>query len=183
MENKQKLSRAERLEIRILLERKYSHRALARALGRSPNTISYEVKENSVNGAYDPLKADRKARTRKKDAKFQWKKIDHDTALREYIIAGLEKHWNPDEISGRMKEDREPFYASKTAIYEWLYSARGQIHCRHLYQARYRKKPRKKNKTDRVMIPDRISITERSHGADNRSRYRNVSIPLHHLLD
>ena len=171
MENKQKLSRVERFEIWILLERRYSYRAISRVLKRSPNTISYEMRENNVNGVYDPLKADRKARTKKTDAKFQWKKINQDTALRDYIVSGLEKHWNPDEISGRMKEDQEPFYASKTAIYEWLYSARGQIYCHHLYQARYHKKTRKEEKTDRVMIPDRVSITERSLGADNRSRY------------
>lgn len=171
MENKQKLSRAERLEIGILLDRKYSLRAIAGALKRSPNTVSYEVRENSVNGAYDPLKADRKAKTRKKDAKFQWKKIDRDSALRDYVISGLEQHWNPDEISGKMKEDREPFHASKTAIYEWLYSARGQRYCKYLYSKRYTRRRRKTKKAGREMIPDRIGIDKRCLGADNRSRY------------
>ncbi len=53
------------------------------------------------------------------------------------------------------------FYASKTAIYEWLYSAWGQRYCEYLYSSRYRPKPRKKNKTKRVMIPDRNPIQER----------------------
>lgn len=171
MRNKEKLSRAERLEIKILLDRKYSLRAIARALKRSPNTVSYEVRTNRTNGVYDPMKADRKAKTRKKDARFQWRKIDHDPELQTYIVGKLMLGWNPDEISGRMKEDDEPFFASKTAIYEWLYSARGQVYCAYLYSKRYTRRRRKTKKAGRDMIPDRTGIDKRFLGADNRSRY------------
>lgn len=170
MKNNKKLSRAERLEIKILLDREYSLRDIAKALKRSPNTTSYEVRTNSVNGVYDPLKADRKAKTRKRNAKFQWKKIDHNPDLEAYIVGKLKLGWNPDEISGRMREDNEPFFASKTAIYEWLYTARGQRYCKYLYSKRYDRKRRKK-KADREMIPDRVSIEKRPKGAKNRSRY------------
>lgn len=171
MKKKGKLTRSERFEIAILLRKRYSYRKIGEAMGRSPNTISYEVKTNSVKGAYDPLKADRKARERKRASKFQWKKIDKDTTLREYVIRKLKAHWNPDEISGKMKEDQESFFASKTAIYEWLYGARGQQYCRYLYSKRYDRKPGKKNKTRRVMIPNRVSVDERFLGATNRTRY------------
>jgi len=168
MEKMKKLSRVERLEIGILLDKGYSCRAIAESMGRSPNTISYEVRKNSTNGVYNALKADKKARVKKKNAKYQWKKISHDNALRDYIVSKLEKHWNPDEIAGKMKEDREPFYASKTAIYEWPYSAYGQRYCKHLYTARYRKKKRKEPKTKRVMIPDRIGLDKRPFEAADR---------------
>jgi IS30 family transposase len=171
MKKKGKLTKAERFEISILLEKGYSHRKIGEAMGRSPNTVSYEVKTNSVKGVYDPLKADRKARERKRASKFQWRKIDEDKALREYIVLKLRAHWNPDEISGKMREDQEPFFASKTAIYEWLYGARGQRYCHYLYSNRYQKKPRKTKKTSRVMIPDRVSLGERFLGATNRTRY------------
>jgi IS30 family transposase len=161
MEKMKKLSRAERLEIEILLDKGYSYRAIAESMGRSPNTISYEVRENSTNGVYDALKADKKARIKKKGAKFQWKKINHDKALQDYIVSKLKKDWNPDEIAGRMKKDYEPFYASKTAIYEWLYSARGQRYCKYLYTARYRKKLRKEPKTKKTMILDRVGLDKR----------------------
>lgn len=161
MEKKKKLSRAERLEIGILLDKGYSYRAIAESMGRSPNTVSYEVRKNGTNGVYDALKADKKARVKKRNAKYQWKKINRDNALRDYIVSGLKKDWNPDEIAGRMKEDQEPFYVSKTAIYEWLYSARGQRYCKYLYTARYRKKKRKEPKTRREMIPDRRGVDKR----------------------
>ena len=85
-------------------------------------------------------------------------------------MKGLKDHWNPDEISGRMKEEKKSFYTSKTAIYEWLRTARGNKYCQYLYSERYYKKKRIK-KTERVMIPDRVSIDMRSMGALNRSRY------------
>lgn len=170
MKQSKKLNKAERLEISILLAKQYSHRAIAKAMERSPNTISEEIKRNSVKGVYDPKKAQAKARVRLKYRRFQWRKINQDDALRTYIIRGLRKHWNPDEISGKMNEDGEPFFASKTAIYEWLYGARGQRYCPLLYSRRYRPKKRKSKKA-RTMIPARISITERPLGATNRSRY------------
>lgn len=170
MRKSKKINNTERSEISILLAKGYRHRAIGRAMERSHNTISDEIRRNSVNGVYDPKKAQAKARTRLTYRRFQWRKINHDDDLRSYIIRRLRKHWNPDEISGRMREDREPFFASKTAIYEWLYSAWGQRYCPLLYSRRYHPKKRKPKKP-RVMIPARKSITERPQGATNRTRY------------
>lgn len=170
MKQAKKISKTERLEISILLEKKYSFRAIARALSRSPNAVSEEIKRNSVSGVYNPLKAEAKQQVRFKYRRFQWRKINQNDQLRAYIIKKLKDHWNPDEISGRMKEDHEPFFASKTAIYEWLYSARGQRYCPLLYSKRYNPRKRK-SKIEKAMIPARIPLTERPLGAENRTRY------------
>lgn len=170
MINREKIVLSERLEIEILLSKSYSYRKIAKALGRSPNTISYEVGINGGVMGYNAIRANQYARTRKKDTRHEWSKIEHHIELRAYIITGLEKHWNPDEIAGRMKRDREPFYASKTTIYEWLRSIYGQKYCQHLYARRYNKKKRLK-KTERVMIPNRIGLEQRFLGANNRTRY------------
>jgi len=171
MKKREKLKRAERLEIAILLKKDYSFREIANALERSPNTISYEIKNRSVNGEYDPIKAHNKARLKLRQRRFQWRKIEENTELKQDVIKGLKKHWNPDEIAGRIKRENKSFYVSKTAIYEWLRSNRGQYWCKYLYCKRYRKIKRKKNKTIRVMIPERVSIDKRFLGADNRTRY------------
>lgn len=170
MKKREKLILSERLEIEILLGKGYSYRKIAKALGRSPNTISYEVGVNGGILGYNALRADQYARTRKKDTRHEWSKIEHNPELRAYIIAGLEKHWNPDEIAGRMRIEGQPFYASKTAIYEWLRSIYGQKYCQYLYSRRYSKKKRSK-KTERVMIPNRIGLEQRFLGATNRTRY------------
>lgn len=170
MAKKPKLKLVERLEIKILLEKGYSLRAIARSMHRSPNTIAYEVEVNGGRKEYNPHYADQYARTRKKDTRREWSKIEHNPELRAYIIEGLEKHWNPDEISGSMKKEKKSYYASKTAIYAWLRTVYGQQYCAQLYSRRYYQKKRIK-KTERVMISERVSIGERFRGADNRTRY------------
>lgn len=161
--------RSERLEIGILLEKGYSRRAIARALGRSPNTVSYEIQENSTLGVYDPLKADAKARVRKHYRKLEWSKINEDPELMEFVVEKLKMHWNPDEIAGYLKRTKEAPYVSKTAIYEWLRTSRGERYCEHLYSKRKRVKKRRP-KAKRVIIPNRIGIARRPVGATNRSR-------------
>ena len=166
------LSRAERLEIKILLDKKYSLRAIAKALSRGKSTIAYEITENSTRGVYEPKKADAKARLRKRMRRFQWSKIEKYPTLKKFIIKKLKRHWNPDEIAGYMKKHRrEAGYVSKTAIYDWLRTARGERYCTHLYSGRKRVKRRKQKNTERVMIPNRVGIAERSAGATNRTRY------------
>ena len=170
MEKRSKLKKSERDEIEILRGKGYALRSIARTLNRSPNTISYEIKVNGGRTGYRAQYAQQYARTRAKDKRWQWSKIENDPALRADVIAGLQSHWNPDEISGKMRRDHLPFYASKTAIYEWLRTVHGQRYVPLLYSRRYYKKKREP-KTARVMIPDRVSIHERFWGATNKTRY------------
>lgn len=170
MTKKPKLKLADRLEIKILLDRGYSLRAIARSMERGHNTIAYEVEVNGGTEEYNPYNANMYARKRKKDSKLQWKKIDEDEDLKTFIVEKLLKHWNPDEIAGYMKRKKMKKYVSKNTIYRWLYSPRGQPYCSLLYSKRYNKKKREK-RTERVMIPNRVSISKRFLGANNRTRY------------
>jgi transposase, IS30 family len=169
MKKKGDLTRTERLEISILLEKKYSFRAIARVLDRSPNTISYEVRVNSVQGTYQPLKAQAKARLRKRMRKLQWSKINANPALEKKVVEKLEEHCNPDEIAGWLKRVRRHGYVSKTAIYDWLRSSRGERYCAYLY-SRLKRVKKRKPKAMKVLIPNRVGILERFRGATNRSR-------------
>jgi transposase, IS30 family len=170
MAKKPKLKLSDRLEIKILLGKRYSYREIGRVLGRSPNTLSVEVERNGGRETYDPYRAHQYARTRKKDAKVQWKKMEENKQLKSFVIEKLGCHWNPDEISGYMKGTQMEMQISKNSIYRWLYSPRGQQHCHMLYSKRFHTKKRKK-KTERVMIPERVGIEKRPMGADNRTRY------------
>lgn len=163
------LTPTERLEIGILLGKGYGSRAIAKALGRGKSTVNYEVAKNQVRGRYDPLKAQEKARLRKRMRRLEWSKIEQCPKLKGLIIEKLGRHWNPDEIAGWLKRTKQP-YVSKTAIYDWLRTARGERYCQHLYSKRKRVKKRKK-KAKRVMIPNRIGLERRFRGATNRTRY------------
>jgi IS30 family transposase len=153
---------------------------IARILGIVQSTVSREIKRNrrkvrirgaTKNGDYQSSVAEQKAYVRRKYAKYQGKKIHENQALEDYIVERLKQRWSPDEISGRMKYEHQPFYASKTAIYEWLYSSYGQKHCFHLYSKRFKQRKQKKNKTAKTMIPNRVSWELRPKGAENKSRY------------
>lgn len=170
MKKSKDLSRAERLEIKILLDKKYSLRSIARTLGRGHNTVSYEVKENSTHGVYDPLKAEAKARLRKRLRRLEWSKIEQDPDLKKLIIEKLGEHWNPDEIAGWLKR-RKKSYVSKTAIYDWLRTSRGERYCELLYSQRKRVVHRRGQRRKRVLIPNRVGIERRFAGATNRTRY------------
>lgn len=171
MKKASKITDAERSEIDILHAKGYSARSIARVLGRSPNSIASELTRNGYqDGRYVAARAKQKAYVRRQYARYQGKKIQDNDELRSFIVQRLGDHWNPDEIAGYLKHNPTlGMYASKTAIYEWLRSAWGQQYCGLLYCRRYRRKPHRKNKVARVMIPNRISITERPVAALDRN--------------
>jgi len=156
------LSLEERDRIQALFSSGHSQKEIAEVLERDKGTISRELKNNSrADGRYAAKYANHKAYVKKKYARYQGKKINENEELKVYIIKGLILDWNPDEISGRMKEQKLPFYSSKTAIYEWLYSIHGQLYCSLLPSKQYGKKKRKGEKAKKEMIPNRVGIEEK----------------------
>ena len=90
MKKASKLTDAERCEIDILHSKGYSARSIAKALGRSPNTVANELKRNSYrDGRYVATRAKQKAYVRRKYAKYQGKKIQESDELRSFIIQKL----------------------------------------------------------------------------------------------
>lgn len=165
--------------LQALLESGCKQEVIAKILGVSQPTISREVNRNRKKkwqkggtkiGPYEASVAEHKALVRREASKYQGMKIEQDNQLQKYIIEKLKARWNPDEISGRMKKDKKPFYASKTAVYDWLRSSYGQQYCAYLYSRRYRRKKRG-CKTEKALIPNRTSLERRPLGATNRSRY------------
>lgn len=170
--NYKQIKKEERNEISILLNKHYSIRDIAKALKRNPGTISREINNNSVNGQYDPEKADHKAYVNRKYAKYQGKKINENKQLKNCIIDGLMRYWSPDDISGRMIFDKQPFYASKTNIYEWLYnSIEGYYLTQFLYSQRRKPRKQNKDKPQRTLIPNRISIDLRPNTINHKREY------------
>lgn len=142
---------------------------IARVLKVDKSTITREInKRKRKNGVYDADAAHRKALVKRSNSKYQGMKIEDDPALRIHLIANLMQLRSPNEISGRMKRERLPFYASTDAMYKWLYSAYGQRYCRYLCTRRHRKKLQKRDTPKREMIPNRIGIEERPRGLQFR---------------
>lgn len=183
METKKKyehLNQAKRDRLQAMLDSGLRQNKIAEILKVDPATISREVARNRKRarikggvrlGIYESEVAEHKARVRRVKSKYQCMKIEGNNDLRAYIVDKLKQYWNPDEISGRMKNDDRPFYASKSSIYKWLRSNYGQYYCRYLYSGRYSPRRQRKNKTKRALIPNRMGLELRPLGATNRTRY------------
>lgn len=166
------ITKAERLEIAILLGKGYSHRLIAEVLQRSHSSIGREIRKNSVNGKYQPEKAHHKAYVRRKYSKYQGMKIQTKPKLETYVKKYLRKGWTPEQIAGRLKEIDTHFpYVSYLGIYKWLYSSYGQPYCKYLISQRYRPRKRRKKKTKRTLIPNRTGIEKRPDEANERSHF------------
>lgn len=159
------LTKAERNEIKILLEKGYKYEEIGKALKRDKSTISREISENSVKGEYDPEKANHKAYVKRLNASFRGKKIVSHPSLRKYVEEKLEKGWSPETISGRI-ENRKPDLpnASKDTIYRYLRSVYG-----NKVSYRIRKKKRRNDKR-KTKLEDRKFIDQRPEEADLRAK-------------
>jgi transposase, IS30 family len=117
-------------EERFLIERLYCAkviiRSIAEFLGRSPNTISREIKKNSVTGMYTADKAKQKASMKRWRAKGQCLKVAMDSFLTTFVSGKLEIKWSPKQISGYLKREYNITCSAK-AIYKFVES-RGLNH-------------------------------------------------------
>ena len=156
------LGRAERDRIECLLDLGVKQKEIAKILKVDKSTISREVKRRREDGEYDSDAAHHKAGVLRSNSKHQGMKIEAYPELKNIIIEKLKSLRSPDEIAHDSLEWSVSF--STPTIYKWLYSAFGQQYCPLLCSKRFRRKRHKKNKTERVMIPNKISIHDKPTG-------------------
>lgn len=174
------LNQAKRDRLQAMLAGGLRQNQIAEILKVDPATISREIARNRKKsrikggrllGIYESEAAGHKAQVRREKSKYQCMKIEKNGELRAYIVNRLKRYWNPDEISGRMRDDNELFYVSKSGIYKWLRSSYGQYYCRYLYTTRYSLRRHRKKPAKRTLIPNRIGLERRSLGATNKTRF------------
>lgn len=163
------IKKAERTEIAYLLKKGYGVNAIAEALERSKGSISDEIKNNSIDGIYDPIKANHKAYVKRKYSKYQGMKVTGDRNLRNYVEEKLMDDWSPEQISGRIKEiDKHIKYIGFKGVYKFIYSPYG----RQLEKClRYRGKKRRSKSGKLSKIENRTFIDKRPEITNKRGRY------------
>ncbi len=113
------LTRDERYQIYALRKAGHSQKEIAEVLGRTPSTISRELRRNKGLKGYRPEQAHRLAQNRKKERdrtripKSTWARVEQ--LLRE--------DWSPEQISGWLTRE-EGVSVSHERIYQHVY--RGQ---------------------------------------------------------
>ncbi|MCS0635521.1 IS30 family transposase [Streptomyces sp. LP05-1] len=168
------LREADRIHIADRLREKASIRQIASELGRSPSTISREIRRNgmplrgdSSRWAYRPHAAQSRADARRPRPKPG--KIGQNQELRDFIRHHLERRWSPEQICQALRTrfpDRPEMHVTHETVYQALYvQGRGELRrelaralrtgrtMRRPHRQSYRRQPRMAK--DMVMISDR----------------------------
>ena len=95
------LTFAEREEISRGIVEGRSLRAIARALGRSPSTVSREIGRNGGSRRYRAEASDQRAW--KQALRPKLCKLALEAQLRQAVARKLEKSWSPEQIAGWLK--------------------------------------------------------------------------------
>ena len=169
MRRYRQLTSGERYELSALRKQGYSQRAIARALGRAPSTISREVRRNAKSdGWYRPADADNFARWRRSRSRRNWQFGSAEWAL---VVSFLEDYWSPEQISGRLKWAGLLSISYETIYrYVWEDRARGGALYDCLRQRAKQRRKRYGSKDSRGRLAGKRAISERPPGAENRSR-------------
>jgi transposase, IS30 family len=126
MKTHHKLSSRERDQIAYWRAIGVRIREIARRLGRSPSSISDEVKRNRIDGIYHSIHAHKASEARKRSCHKKYLLMSN-IALQSYVLEKLDCGWSPEQIAGRLrreiKEGKRPSseYINHESIYQWVY--------------------------------------------------------------
>ena len=174
--SRQALTLSEREEISRGVVRHLSLRTIAAQLGRSPSTVSREIKRNGGLRKYRANQADREAWDRAHRPKVC--KLDANPRLIPLIEKKLRIHWSPEQIAGWLKvtfPDNEHFQVSHETIYRSLFiQARGLLK-KELQQFLRSKRTIRRSKHSSLKndglgkITNAVSIRERPASVEDRA--------------
>ena len=170
------LSLGEREEISRGLSTRCSLRQIARSLGRSPSTISREVRRNGGPERYRATRSDQAAWDRALRPKLC--KLACRPALARTVSTKLRRNWSPEQIAGWLKRTwpGEPHnQVSHETIYRSLFiQTRGVLKKELLEHLRARRTIRRSRHATLKrgglgQIRDAVSISERPAAVEDRA--------------
>jgi IS30 family transposase len=170
----------EREIIQTMWWQRLSVRSIAKALNRSPASVSRELRRNFPleRNVYTPRIAHERALACRKN-RGRKDRLKND-CVRTYVTSHLKLGWSPEQISGRMKKDHIGSI-SHEAIYQFVYAQiyrDGYGYLRpggedlRMYLRRKNKRRTRKGlrKSQRILIPKGVSIELRPKVVEERSR-------------
>ena len=170
------LSIEERVTIQIGQMNGLSQRAIAGLLGRSPSTVSRELRRNSrPKAAYVAHLAQSQTLKRRKVCRPA-RRLLPGSELFELVIALLRQRFSPEQIAGKLRSmsipSFEDAYVCRETIYNAIYALpvgelrKELIIC--LRQGKSSRRPRSGGVDRRGQIPDMVSIHVRPPEIEDR---------------
>jgi len=163
----------ERCTIAQLHQAGQSKRQIAAALDRSPSSISRELKRNSGKQVgYTPSYAHERTRARR----WSGSRLERDEALRRFVLDRLKSGWSPEQIAGRLKQQKAAVTISHESIYRFIYAQIRRTNDgawrNYLPRSKYRRgrRHRRKRSAD-DLIKGRVSIALRPQAVDLRRTF------------
>jgi len=154
----------ERFTLAVLLGQDYELQDIAQALGRTNSSITRELDRNSrPNGIYEARHAHRLSKLRRRDSKISSHKIENDAELASRLESRLHPLVSPEVIAHDENVCPE-------TIYSWIYRSRPDLKEKLPQRGRKRRRYGSKRAKKQGWTRDVRSISERSAGAENRSR-------------
>ena len=170
------LTLSEREEISRGIAAQASIRSMTALLGRSPSTVSREIRRNGGYDQYRAALADDRAWDRGRRPKRC--KLAMSPRLRRAVARKLRLNWSPEQIAGWLKRAHrgdESYHVSHETIYRSLFvQARGVLkkellkHLRSKRTIRRSTQAHQKNEP-RGKIKDIVSISERPASVEDRA--------------
>jgi IS30 family transposase len=168
------LSPEDRAGIMIDLQHGSSLRAMARRLGRSPSTVSREIKRAGSAG-YDATRAAAGYRQRRAHSRRSRRLIE-GTALYQHVYDHLVfKRWSPQQIAARLRAmpaEERPGLVSHETIYAAIYAQpRGALKQGMVAALRQAKASRGRRRTTAAagrFVPEASQIQHRPAHIDSR---------------
>lgn len=177
------LSQKEREEIYDLSQIGYKKSKIAEVLGRHRSTIGNEILRNStsierrLNNSpkkkkhYLPDRAQMKYEGRRRKAKTAYPL--KNPFIYSYAHEHLKAGWSPEMISGKLKNDHNQ-HISHECIYQYIYGGnakkKGYKFWEYLIQKRHKRRKKHGRKFKRILIPNRIDISQRPSIVETRTR-------------
>lgn len=109
----------ERESLLVMLKKGQKNSEIAKELGRSPSSISREIRRNAeTRETYSAIQAEEQYRERRKNCVRPFKLSNPDYAKKVSELLG--SYWSPEEISGRLKLENSRIRISTCTIYRGL---------------------------------------------------------------
>lgn len=177
------LNQTEREFLEGALLRGESLRTIAKVLGRSPSSVSRELKRNgkrvgrSRKPFYESMKAQKKSLHRFK-VSHQRDRLK-SPQIHDYVTARLLNRWSPELIAGRLSLDHPDLMISHETIYQWIYT-HGRDYIPYLAKRRRLRRPRTYSfKTGGSNpIPSRVMIDQRPESINTRQEPGHWEVDL-----